>query len=274
MVSVDLIFISAVLVAVFISCITDLKGRWVPDFVSYALIIFGICGHFIISVATKTTWPAITSLAGAGFFYLIALIMFYAGAWGGGDAKLFIGIGATLPTYPNFLNWLNPQLAPWPFLITVWLNSLVFGAILGLLAIFWLAIKHYRKIIDEVGKEFQKIKITLYGLLSSLIFPLILLIKDTFNLFAIFWILISILICALLITKLVEKTCMYKFIPPSKLVEGDWIAEEIKIWDKVIYRPKRIGIEQEEINKLVELEKQGKLKEVKVKEGLPYVPAF
>ena len=61
---------------------------------------------------------------------------------------------------------------------------------------------------------------------------------------------------------------------PKNLTEGDWITEDIKIKGKVVYKPERTGISKPEILKLQKLEKQNKLKNVIVKEGLPYVPAF
>ena len=139
--AIEWIFIIVALLGTIFSSITDLKGRWVPDWSNYALIFIGLGGHAIISILTVSFKPLLHSIAGAGLFFLIAAAMFYGGAWGGGDTKLFIGLGALLPIYPIILtNHVNPAIAPWPFLFTLWLNTLIIGVIFGLIGIAWLAI--------------------------------------------------------------------------------------------------------------------------------------
>jgi len=268
----DWIFVIVALLGTSFGCLTDLKGRWVPDWINYSLIFIGLGGHAIVSVLSASIAPILFSLAGAGFFYLIALVMFYAGAWGGGDAKLFIGLGALLPIYPAVLS--AGFTAPWPFLLTVWVNVLLFGAVFGIIATAWLAIRYSQKVSKEFAEEVGKNKITLYIASATLVAPVIMLALNWSTLIALFWVLAVVLLYILFITKAVEKVCMYKIVTPSKLVEGDWIVDDVKIWGKTIYKPKRTGIEQKDIDKLIKLEKSGKLKRVKIKEGLPYVPAI
>lgn len=258
----DLIFVCTAILGCIAGCITDLKGRWVPDWINYFLIIFGIGGHAIVSITEYSIWPLLYSLVGAGVFFAVSTVMFYSGAWGGGDAKLLIGLGALLPFYPNS--------APWPFLLTLWINMLMFNAVFGLLGISWLAAKNFSKIKKEVAKN----KLLVYGGLSSLAIPALMILFNSMllTLFLI-WIFAVMTFIFLLLARAVEKNCLYKFIPPSKLVEGDWIAEKVVAGD-FIYNPARSGIEKKDINKLIELEKSGKLKLVKVKDGFPFVPAF
>jgi len=84
---------------------------------------------------------------------------------------------------------------------------------------------------------------------------------------------IFLLALMLISLKSIEEACMFKTISPKKLVEGDWVTDEINI-EGVYYVPNRTGIEKKDILKLIELENIGKLKNITVKEGLPYVPAF
>ena len=275
MIVADVIFVVVALIGAVFGSITDLKSRWVPDWSNYSLIFIGIGGHVIVSILEVSFKPILYSLAGAGLFFLIAAAMFYGGAWGGGDTKLFIGLGALLPIYPLFLmNHVSPAIAPWPFLVTMWLNILIMGVIFGLLAITWIAIRYRQKVIRGLVKDFKKYrKIGVYAISASLIGGIITGFALDFSFLILFFILAT-LVPILFLTKTVEKVCMYKIIPPSKLVEGDWIANEIKIWGKTIYKPKRYGIEQKDIDRLIKLEKSGKLKHIKIKEGLPYVPAI
>ena len=58
-------------------------------------------------------------------------------------------------------------------------------------------------------------------------------------------------------------------IPVNKLVEGDWVLEEVKVGKKVLVAAK-YGITKEQIAEL----KKAKVKRVLVKEGIPFVPSF
>jgi len=69
--------------------------------------------------------------------------------------------------------------------------------------------------------------------------------------------------------KTIEHISMRKAIPTNKLVEGDWVNEEIKINGKIIYSPKSLGVNKKQI----ELIKKHK-KNVQIREGIAFVPAF
>jgi hypothetical protein len=74
--------------------------------------------------------------------------------------------------------------------------------------------------------------------------------------------------------KSVEKVCMQKYVKPSELTEGDWIVENIVIKKKVIASPKDLGVSKKQIEQLIKLYKEGKVKKVLIKEGIPFVPSF
>ncbi|RLI48695.1 MAG: hypothetical protein DRP09_21205, partial [Candidatus Thorarchaeota archaeon] len=74
--------------------------------------------------------------------------------------------------------------------------------------------------------------------------------------------------------KAVEQSCMYKFVKPSQLTEGDWIAKDIVVGKKRIAGPKDLGIEKKQIHELIELYKQKKVNKVLIKQGIPFVPSF
>ena len=93
---IRLIFVSIALAGVLIGTIFDLKARWVPDYVNYFMIFFGLAGHAIISIQANSIWPFAYSLIAVGILYVLSAVLFYAGAWGGGDAKMLIGLGALL----------------------------------------------------------------------------------------------------------------------------------------------------------------------------------
>jgi len=67
---------------------------------------------------------------------------------------------------------------------------------------------------------------------------------------------------------------MLKYVEPNRLTEGDWIAKEIKYNGKYICGPKDLGIERKQINELIKLYNQKKIKRILIKEGIPFVPSF
>ncbi len=71
---------------------------------------------------------------------------------------------------------------------------------------------------------------------------------------------------------------MVKTIPISQLTEGDWIYKDIFIGSgkkkKYITGPKDLGISKEQISLLKKYSSQGKIKNIIIKEGIPFVPAF
>ena len=63
-------------------------------------------------------------------------------------------------------------------------------------------------------------------------------------------------------------------IDPEKLTEGDWIVDDIIVDKKRIAGPKDLGIEKHQIKQLLKYKKLGKIKKIKVKYGIPFVPSF
>ena len=115
-----------------------------------------------------------------------------------------------------------------------------------------------------------------------ILFVLVLLLISSFFI-ELFYIKILILSLAFLIlvtfylwvfTKAIEKSCMYKLVQPTRLTEGDWIVEDIRVYGKYVAGPKDLGISKNQIKKLVQFYKQGKIKKILIKEGIPFVPSF
>lgn len=261
----DYIFIAVALIGTAIGTFTDFKERIVPDYVNYFMILFGLSGHILISAVNQTIWPAIYSGAAAGIVFGIVYLLYHFGIWGGGDAKLLVGIAALLPVFTTQ--------APWPWLLTLWVNCLVFSAIFGFFGSFYLAFKYRQKFLAEFKSLVKKNKIIVYISPALLTLPVAFFLLNLPLEISLFSFLIILFPFLYLILKSVENACMYKYIAPNKLVEGDWIAENVSVGN-YSYKPLKSGIEKKDILKLIELEKSGKLKHIKVKEGLPMVPAI
>ncbi|MGC8940667.1 MAG: A24 family peptidase [Candidatus Nanoarchaeia archaeon] len=259
MLSFALICVAIILTA--IATISDLKTKLIPDWSSYALLAIGLLGNAAVSINQTSPWPFVKALLGAAIFFGAGYFLYRIGAWGGGDVKLVSGLGAVLgPAEP---------IAIWPALFSFWLNALIFGAIFGIAGMVLLLWRNRKAIVSKIQKN-KKIKIILaFGTFSLIILSIfsMLISQILFILFVAF------LIFSVFMFKIFEEECFFKKLKPSQLVEGDWIVDEI-VLDNFVYKPKKIGVEAQDIRALIELEKAGKLKEVKVKDGIPYVPAL
>lgn len=270
-----LIIYLTVLVFLVIASISDLKTREVPDWLNYGSIGVGIGFNLIFSLVYADYSFIGRSLTGLGITFVLAYLLFYTGQWGGGDSKALMGIGALLG-----LDWKFYKLDSMPFIFSFLINILIAGAAYGLLWTIFLAVKNRKKFEKEVKsilnkKNVKRIKIVLLAFaliaLAASFFPLqfnykILIFGFAIIFYSTFYIWI--------LTKAVERSCMQKYVLPSKLTEGDWIVNDIKIGGKRICGPKDLGIEKKQIEELVKYYKLGKIKKVLIKEGIPFVPSF
>ena len=266
----DYLIYSICFVALVVGSYTDIKTREVADWLNFSLIGTGIGIRIIFSVIENDFNFIFHGLQGIAVGALIGYLMFYTGQWGGGDSKMIIGLGSLIGfDYTIF-----------PFFGSFLINILFFGAFYGLIWSIFLAVskwsaftKKANKLIKEPRSTFIKwivLIIVLTCLLSLIyfkdfgmkvsVFSLAVLVFMTFYL----WVFV----------RAVESVCMYKRVKPEKLTEGDWIAEEVKVNGKVIAGPKDLGVELKQIKKLIQFGKQKKLKDILIKEGIPFVPSF
>jgi Flp pilus assembly protein protease CpaA len=268
------LFIFISLIALIIASYTDIKTLEVPDWLSYSLIAIGVGGNLIYSISSSDQTFIIRSLLGLVGAFILGMLMFYTGQWGGGDSKVLFGLGALLGLdYPFQLGFF-PK-----FLV----NMLFAGGIYGIIWVIGMAVKNRRKVIKNLSKDFKEKKLArlrLYSGIAAIIGLIVIYFLPKFFSSQI-KITLMIMVCFLyfmnylfIFIRTVEKVAMIKMIPPEKLTEGDWIVDEIKIKGKYITGPKDLGIEKEKIKELIALKKQGKIKKVKVKYGIPFVPSF
>ncbi|MFH1064402.1 MAG: A24 family peptidase [Candidatus Woesearchaeota archaeon] len=261
------ILFTIVLIALLIGTYTDFKVREVPDWLNYGLIFVGIGLRLIFSIAYHDAGYLLEGIFGLGAFFVIAIVMFYGGQWGGGDAKMVMGLGALI----------GLKLSLDAFLIGFMINIVICGAIFGILFSIYLVALDFRCFAKEFNKRFKEKKhekwvvwITTVALLVlSTVLPVQLKVS------------VVVLAGMLLLTfymfvylKAVEAASMIKWVSPDKLTEGDWIVEDVIVGGKKICGPKDLGIDMSQIKKLIRLSKQGKVKKVLVKYGIPFVPSF
>ncbi|MBS3176098.1 prepilin peptidase [Candidatus Woesearchaeota archaeon] len=248
---------------------TDFKIREVPDYLSYGMIIAGIGLRALYSAMTLDYWIILEGILGLGIMLGIGCAMFYLGQWGGGDSKVLMALGSLI----------GIQLTLDQFMLSFFLNLLIIGGIFGTLWCFGLAYVHRKKFVPEFLRLKTEKNVLLWRRLALLVAAFLII----YSFFVPLLQRIAVVLLALLVLlssytfifiKGIENVCMYKKIPVSQLREGDWIAEEIILNHKKIVGPKDLGISKEQITILQNSAGQGKIKQVLIKEGMPFVPAF
>jgi Flp pilus assembly protein protease CpaA len=255
-------------IGLIIASYTDLKKREVPDWLNFSLVGLGLGIRLLWSLITNDYSFIIAGVLGFVAFFLIALLMFYTGQWGGGDSKMIMGLGALIGLEFS----IDSQL--FSFIV----NTVIVGSIYGLLWSISLVFFNLKKFLIEFKKIKNSLKKQL--VISLIIFFILLLsafiIRGALNKLIVITLIVVLYSSLLLILfiKSVERSCMLKYVTPKELTEGDWIAKDIIIKHNKIAGPKDLGIEKSQIKKLIQLYNKGKIKKVLIKVGIPFVPSF
>jgi Flp pilus assembly protein protease CpaA len=261
------IILIIVLIALLIGTYTDFRVREVPDWLNYGLMFIGFGLRIIFSVVYHDADFIIQGLLGFGAFFLIALVMFYAGQWGGGDSKMVMGLGALL----------GLQLSIDSFLIGFMINIVIFGALFGMLFSFYLVAVNLKPFLAEFSKKFGERKREKWVVWLAALAILIV------SVFVPYYIRVPVVVLAGMILlsfyvfvylKAVEQAAMIKWVEPERLTEGDWVVEDVVVGKKRICGPKDLGLEMAQIKRLIALKRQGKVKKILIKYGIPFVPSF
>ena len=256
---IDYFLASLALIWIIYASISDLKKREVPNWLSFSLIAFSLAYRALFSAINANLWFFVSGLIYLGIFIALGYAFYYARVFAGGDAKLLMSIGAILPVSSSFMSSLGIS-AIFIFLM------LFFGGIWGLFFSFILALKHKKEFKKELGKQIKLNKKIFYYSFALAVPALILVYFDMIFIFIVILVLLSPILYVY--AKSVEEACMIKTISSSKLVEGDWLYQEVRIKGKTI-KPNWEGLSEKQVSLLKKYNKK-----VKVKEGIPFVPSF
>lgn len=237
----------------------DLKNREIANWLNYSLVIFVLVFRFFYSLFEMNDFSFFyNGVLGYLIFFILGNLFYYGNMFAGGDAKLFMSLGAVLPISTNF--FYNLEL----LLIFVCL-FLIVGAVYGLIISLFFGMKYFSKLKLECKKQFiLNKKIVFFSTLFSILF---LILGFKHYLFLYFGLLIFILPYLYIYVKSVDESCMVKKVKPSKLTEGDWLYKDVKVGNKII-RATWDGLNEKDIKLLK------KKKFVLVRYGVQFAPVF
>jgi Flp pilus assembly protein protease CpaA len=273
----EFILYSIALVCLLLGSVSDIKKLEIPDYISYFMISAGIGIRLLYSLLENNFFPFFDGLLGFAAFYLMGIAMYYTGQWGGGDAKVMMGFGAL-----SGIGLGSILAGDVPFPLIAFFYMLFSGAVIG---IIYSAVLYFRnkgkaerefRIIRKKSSALEKAVLIISGIMELLIF-LALMAYPEFGLNALmlaFPFIAVLMLYLSLFLKAVQESCMNMLIPPEKLTEGDWLVNDIVVAGKTVVKKNKTGLELSELKKILALKRKGKIRLVKVKYGMPFVPSF
>lgn len=242
---------------VIFATIQDLKTEEVSDWLNFSFVAFALVYRGLYSSLNNELRFFGFGVLGVFVFFALGNLFYYLRVFAGGDAKLLVGFGAVLP-FSSFKEF---------FLISFGFIFLLFlvGAVYSLIYSLFIVRKRWGKFREEFFNNFKK---NIYLLSLCLIFFVVFIFfLDSFlNILFLFSFFVFIPFLYIYIKSLDK--CMVVFLNYDKLREGDWILEDIKL-SRGIIRKTVHGLSREDIKKL-----QRAKKNVYIKQGIPFVPAF
>jgi Flp pilus assembly protein protease CpaA len=232
------------LLLLFIASVQDIRKREVADYLSYSLIAISLILRLIWYVMERDIFIIIYTLPSFVGLFGFSYLMYRLGQWGGGDVKLVAGIAIVLSDFSQIFNF--------------FVNFTVIGVLYGVVFNLGMGVKRWDKIRDKIKPIWTVIALVCFVLAAVLFFVLP---RET----AFLSVFVVLLIGSAKYIEVIDKHAFVQDVPVSKLVEGDWIVEEVGG-----VKRRGIGLTKEDIEKL---KKKG-IKKVKVKEGIPFVPVF
>lgn len=242
--------------------ILDFKKLEVDNWWNFSLIVIGLAYRGFLSVSNQDYRFILWGVIGLSVLFIVSEIFYYSRIFAMGDEKLLFALGVILPIS---LNWKDNLVILLVFIIAFFLSASVYGLIYTLI----LSFVNRKSFVKEFKMLFKKYKnIFLWVVLAGFSFFAIGVLVGILPLMGVGIMLVFGAIL-LLYGKAVENASMFRKVKVDKLVCGDWVAERIKIGNRVI-KVGWEGIDEKDLS----LIKKNYKKLVLVKYGIAFTPAF
>jgi len=264
------------LVGLFIASIADLRTGEIPDTISGGMAaLLALIGVAAALFGTGTQ-PLILAVVWGIIYFIVAYILFQLGQWGGGDVKLFAGIGASLGIltglgYPlaesHFVNREIPTLAVY------FINMAFVSTPYVVLYTFALGIVHPRAFV-KFGARMRQTR-PLLTVLASMA-PLALAMHFDLAAFAVIYSLVPLFTVASLYMKTVEDEILTKTIKVTELSDWDILSKDLVVDGELVATKRNIeGVTPEQVKHILELSKAGKIPtDIDIRWGVKFVPVL
>jgi prepilin signal peptidase PulO-like enzyme (type II secretory pathway) len=244
--------------------VTDLQTREVSDWLCYASVFAGLGLAALAGAYTENWIPIISRLMGCLVFFAIGAALFYTRQWGGGDVGILTVTGS----------FIGLQLSLDGIWLAFLMNLLLCGAAYSIVWLVCLAIRHHHAFRKQFTASMNLFSWVRYASAAGVLVTLVLFAMMPYWPMLAIAVLFPILFYLLPFSHAVQLSCLQYYAKPDKLTLGDWIGEDIKAEGKTIVSKESTGLSAAEINKVQELHDKGKVGNVLVKTGIPFIPSF
>lgn len=242
-------------VGIIAAALQDLKRREVDNWLNLFLLVASFAFVFYRAIFEGN----IEIIFQAGFALVIMFafmnLFYYGRIFAGGDAKLLVAMTVFFVGTDFSMTLIN---------MGIFLLFLMFsGSIYGLVYSIVLYVKNFEKVNKEIRKGFENLWVR-YIILLGIVMFVFSYVDWIFLFLSVFLFLLSVLY---VFAKGLENVSMVRDISGKELREGDWLVDDVRVGKKVV-RADWDGLSLEDIELLKNKKK------VKIKEGLPFAPAF
>ncbi len=240
-----------------IAAVQDIRKTEVPNWISFSLLGIALGYRAIYSIVERDYHFIMYGFIGVVIFYFVAYAFYYSKAFGGGDVKLLIAFGAIIPIE----SFVGIALEGIGFIVSL----LIIGIIYTFIYSIFLAMRHKERFKIEFKENFRYGK---YVIILAVVLALILVFYSGFDFSVGMAALVVVGLSALYVYLRSIDKCMITKVNANKLMEGDWLQENVKLRKGEVKKSVH-GLSKLEIERLIK-----EKKEVWIKGGVPFVPVF
>lgn len=223
------------------------------------LITFDFATNYFHSIFLKAGLEFFyLGVLGLAIFFVVSHALYYARVFAGGDAKLLISLGVIFFISGNIYE--NIFYSGFFIFLMIFL-----GAIYSIIYSFFIFFNNRKKAFSELKNQVINNKIFF---ISYYCFFFIFLMFFYYMNMSLFMIPLFFMPLLFVYAKAFENSCMNSYVNSRELTVGDWLFENVKVGNKII-KPNWEGLDEDELRLLKKYNKQ-----VLVKQGIPFVPAF